>query len=164
MADQLTYASTVHAVDNLGAHSSPSSYPQVVKEIASFKAIIVDLDNLLISRNTVDSIPLPISRLTFRRICGSSVWEKRLRGDLSEPQAYRLLAEEFNLSNHAVQQAFQISRSKIVVDERLFQVLKRIQSNGYTVYGMTDISRQELEFVFSFAPAIDPGLFTRVFT
>ncbi|KIJ35274.1 hypothetical protein M422DRAFT_212710 [Sphaerobolus stellatus SS14] len=142
---------------------TPSMSPEESTEIP-YTSLIFDIDESLIYRNTFVADSLPISRLTFRRMCGSTTWSRRLQGILSEEEAFEKLAREFRLSVLAVTQAFQAARASVTIDERFLEILKTLEKRGVHLYGVTDMAAQEMDFVLSISPGLALAGFSKFLT
>lgn len=127
-----------------------------------FSTLIINFNTLVRQKNTLPE-GLPISALTFRRICTSAIWSQYLEGILPQEDAFKQLAEHFHLSTLTIEEAFTAARSNFQIDKQLLDTLNVVKATGCMIYIISN-GDQDVKSFLSLAPEIDEALLDGIMT
>ena len=115
------------------------------------RTIIMDIGDVLATPSLSSSTSIPPTLL--RTILTSSTWGRYECGQLTEPECYRLIAEQHSLDFDEVHRTItEEVRESITLNRPLFDFLRELKSELGTflrLYIMSNISQPDINFLFS---------------
>lgn len=125
-------------------------------------AVIFDLGDVLFTWS--DSTPQsPLAPKIIKGILRSLPWFEYEKGNLTEEEAYSQVAKEFSVEALAVKASFDAARDSLQSDATLLKFIRNLKAAGIAIYGMSNISAPDWEFMKTRADISDWSLFDRVF-
>jgi len=128
-----------------------------------YTTAIFDLGDVLFtwSASTPKS-PLPPKVL--RNILRSFHWFEYEKGNLTEEQAYSMVAQEFSVAAADVKGAFEAARDSLQSNPKLLEVIRGLREAGLNIYAMSNISAPDWAVLSTKATPEDWALFDHTFT
>ncbi|THU99223.1 HAD-like protein [Dendrothele bispora CBS 962.96] len=124
--------------------------------------VIFDLGDVLFTWS--DSTPQsPLPPKVVKGILRSSTWFEYEKGKFTEQEAYDQVATDFGVSASEVKGAFRAARESLQSDRKLLDFIRTLKESGMKIYGMSNISAPDWEFMQTRADLSDWALFDRVF-
>ncbi len=128
-----------------------------------YKALIFDIGDVLFSWSPPkDTKVLP---KTLKAILSSNIWCDYERGQFSEDECYKRVAERFSLDSSDVAEAFSKARSSLQPDKSLTSFIRKLKVNAggnLSVYAMSNISKPDYKVLRT--KEADWSIFDNVFT
>lgn len=116
--------------------------------------IIMDIGDVLVTMSLDTTTTIPAN--TFRTILTSPTWGRYECGKLTEPECYRMVAEEHNLDVDEFTCGFnQDIRGSITLNQPLFAYLRQLKSElgpALRLYVMSNISQPDIELLLAKHP------------
>jgi FMN phosphatase YigB (HAD superfamily) len=127
-----------------------------------YTAIIFDLGDVLFTWSL--SVPQSIPAKILGSILRSIHWLDYEKGNLSEEDAYFLVAQKFSVSVVDVKNSFEAARTTLQINPKILEVIRELKKSGLAVYAMSNISAPDWEFVSAKCTAEEWALFDQIFT
>ena len=128
-----------------------------------YTAVVFDLGDVLFTwSSSTPKSPLPSK--TIKSILRSFHWFEYEKGNLTEEEAYSLVAEEFRVAAADVKAAFEAARDSLQSNPKLLDVIQELRESGLAIYAMSNISAPDWAVLSTKATPQEWALFDRVFT
>jgi len=128
-----------------------------------YTAVIFDLGDVLFTWSpSTPKSPLPANVL--RNVLRSFHWFEYEKGKILEPEAYYLVAQEFNVARADVENAFQAARHSLQSNPKMIEVILELKKAGLAIYAMSNISAPDWEVLTTKASPEEWALFDYTFT
>ena len=128
-----------------------------------YTTVIFDLGDVLFtwSASTPKS---PLPGKTLRNILRSFHWFEYEKGNLTEEEAYSIVAQEFSVAAADVKGAFEAARDSLQSNPKLLEVIRTIKESGLNIYAMSNISAPDWAVLSGKATPEQWALFDHAFT
>jgi FMN phosphatase YigB (HAD superfamily) len=124
--------------------------------------VIFDLGDVLFTWS--DATPQsPLPPKIVKGILRSLTWFEYEKGKLTEEETYNRVAAEFGVDPSEVRGAFRAARASLQSDKAVLDFIRTMKSSGTKIYGMSNISAPDWEFMKTRADLSDWALFDKVF-
>jgi FMN phosphatase YigB (HAD superfamily) len=127
-----------------------------------YTAVIFDLDDVLFTWSL--SSPQSLPAKTLGSILRSVYWMEYEKGNLTEDEAYTLVAQKFSVSPVDVKRSFEDTRNTLQTNPKILDVVRELKQSGLAVYAMSNISAPDWKFVSAKCTAEEWALFDYIFT
>lgn len=126
-------------------------------------AVIFDLGDVLFTWSASGS-PTSLPAKTLAKILRSVHWFEYEKGNLTEHEAYSLIAEQFSVSVIDIKRSFEAARSSLQSNPKMLKVARELKESGLAIYIMTNISAPDWQFVSAMCTPEEWGFVDRIFT
>jgi len=128
-----------------------------------YTTVIFDLGDVLFtwSASTPKS-PLPAK--TLQKILSSFHWFEYEKGNLTEDEAYSIVAQEFSIAAADVKGAFEAARDSLQSNPKLLEIIWGLRESGLNIYAMSNISAPDWAVLSTKATPVEWALFDHTFT
>ena len=127
-----------------------------------YTAVIFDLGDVLFTWSL--SSPQSLPAKTLGSILRSVHWMEYEKGNLTEDEAYSLIAQKFGVPAVDIKRSFEDARNTLQGNPKILDVIRELKESGLAVYAMSNISAPDWKFVSAKSTAVDWTLFDRIFT
>ena len=128
-----------------------------------YTTVIFDLGDVLFTWSA-SSPKSPLPGNTLRNILRSFHWFEYEKGNLTEEEAYSIVAQEFNVAATDVKGAFEAARDSLQSNPKLLEVIRTIKESGLKIYAMSNISAPDWAVLSGKATPEEWALFDHAFT
>ena len=127
-----------------------------------YTTVIFDLGDVLFTWSFSHSQSLPAK--TLGSVLRSVHWLEYEKGNLTEDEAYSLVAQKFSVPAVDIKSSFEAARNTLQINSKIIKVIRELKESGLAVYAMSNISAADWEFVSAKCTAEEWALFDRIFT
>ena len=129
-----------------------------------YTSVIFDLGDVLFSWSLPESTPQSLPAKTLGSILRSVHWMEYEKGNLTEDEAYSLVAQKFSVSPVDVKRSFEDARNTLQIKPKILEVVRELKESGLAIYAMSNISAPDWKFVSAKCTAEEWALFDYIFT
>ena len=129
-----------------------------------YTSVIFDLGDVLFSWSLSELSPQSLPAKTLGSIIRSVHWIEYEKGNLTEDQAYSLIAQKFSVSPVDVKRSFEDARNTLQIKTKILEVVRELKESGLAIYAMSNISAPDWKFVSTKCTAEEWALFDYIFT
>ena len=129
-----------------------------------YTSVIFDLRDVLFSWSLSELSPQSLPAKTLGSIIRSVHWIEYEKGNLTEDQAYSLIAQKFSVSPVDVKRSFEDARNTLQIKPKILEVVRELKESGLAIYAMSNISAPDWKFVSTKCTAEEWALFDYIFT
>ena len=129
-----------------------------------YTAIIFDLGDVLFTWSLPSPSPQSLPAKTLGSILRSVHWMEYEKGNLTEDEAYSLIAQKFSIPTVDVKRSFEDARNTLQANPKILEVVRELKESGLAVYAMSNISAPDWNFVSTKCTPEEWTLFDHIFT
>jgi FMN phosphatase YigB (HAD superfamily) len=127
-----------------------------------YTTVIFDLGDVLFTWSLSPSLSLPAK--TLSSILRSVHWLEYEKGNLTEDEAYSLVAQKFSVPAVDIKSSLEAARNTLQINPKIIEVIRELKQSGLALYAMSNISAPDWEFVSTKCTAEEWALFDHIFT
>jgi FMN phosphatase YigB (HAD superfamily) len=126
-----------------------------------YTAVIFDLGDVLFTWSL--SSPQSLPAKTLGSIFRSVHWMEYEKGNITQDEAYSLVAQKFSVPAVDVKRSIEDVRNTLQSNPKILKVVRELKESGLAVYAMSNISAPDWEFVSAKCTAEEWALFDHIF-
>ena len=127
-----------------------------------YTAVVFDFgDVFFTSSSSTKRSPLPAK--TLKNILRSFHWFEYEKGNLTEEEAYSLVAQEFSVAVADVKVTLEAARNSLQSSPKILEVIRELREYGLAIYAMSNISAPDWAALSTKATTEEWALFDQVF-
>ena len=127
-----------------------------------YTAVVFDFGNVLFtSSSSTKRSPLPAK--TLKNILRSFHWFEYEKGNLTEEEAYSLVAQEFSVAVTDIKVTLEAARNSLQSSPKILEVIRELRACGLAIYAMSNISAPDWAALSTKATPEEWALFDQIF-
>ena len=127
-----------------------------------YTAVVFDFGDVLFTwSSSTKRSPLPAK--TLKNILRSIHWFEYEKGNLTEEQAYSLVAQEFSVAVADVKVTLEAARDSLQSSPKILEVIRELREYGLAIYAMSNISAPDWGALSTKATPEEWALFDQIF-
>ena len=129
-----------------------------------YTAVIFDLGDVLFTWSLSSPSPQSLPAKTLGSILRSVHWMEYEKGNLTEDEAYSLIAQKFSVPVVDIKRSFEDAQNTLQANPKILEVVRELKESGLAVYAMSNISAPDWKFVSAKCTTEEWTLFDHIFT
>lgn len=125
-----------------------------------YQSLVLDIGDVLLHYSLVNKLDINLKAIT-----NHVLWYDFERGTISESDCYEKIAKSLNIKASQIKQGFDVARKSLCPNPHLLSMIASLKKkHNLRVYGMTNISAPDYQYIRREVAGFDWSIFDKVFT